>query len=122
MELPEINDRYIELILDRGLGGGTLWKILLAVSIAGDHKLQEYLERVDHHSETLPAREGKSSLPQKEGDGDQGVAGQIVEAKRERKEAEKAKEYQLAALVRADVQAFEDSNREHKITHHNKMK
>ena len=44
-----------------------------------------------------------------------------VEAKRERKEAEKAKEYRLAARVHADVQAFEDSKREHKITHHNKM-
>jgi hypothetical protein len=44
-----------------------------------------------------------------------------VEAKRERKEAEKAKEYRLAARVHADVQAFEDSKREHKITHYNKM-
>ena len=44
-----------------------------------------------------------------------------VEAMRERKEAEKAKEYRLAARVHADVQAFEDSKREHKITHQTKM-
>jgi hypothetical protein len=44
-----------------------------------------------------------------------------VEAKKERKEQEKMKEYQLAEKVHADVQAFESSKRENKIHHQNKM-
>ena len=44
-----------------------------------------------------------------------------VEAKCERKEADIAKEYRLSARVHADVQTFEDSKREHKITHQTKM-
>ena len=44
-----------------------------------------------------------------------------VEAKRERKEADKAKKYRLGACVHADVQANEDSKREHTITHQTNM-
>ena len=44
-----------------------------------------------------------------------------VDAKQGRNEADKAKEYRLAARDHADVQAFEDIKREHKITHQTKM-
>jgi hypothetical protein len=99
---------------------------VLAVSIAGYHKLQEYLERVDHHSKVLDDRQAqreriKADERKKKEMETKEYLDQQVEAKRERKEVDKDKEYRLAARVHADVQAFEDSKGEHKLTYQSKM-
>ena len=44
-----------------------------------------------------------------------------VEAKLERKDAYKAKEYRLGARVHADVQVYENNKREIKIKHQDKI-
>jgi hypothetical protein len=55
--LAEINERRIELIQDKMNHTTNLDRKAVAVSIAGDGKLQEYLNRVEHHSKEQAQQE-----------------------------------------------------------------
>lgn len=101
-------------------------KHAVAGSIAGDGKLQEFLSKVDKHSKDQAKqesmREERKAAERKQKELEtKAFLDKQVEAKKERKEYEKIKEHQLAEKVYADVQAFETSKREQKVTHMNKM-
>ena len=127
-ELAEKNERRIELIQDKMnlTTSGFDSKKGVAGSIAGDAKLQEYLNRVEYHQkeqdhqQALRERNKAEERKKKEMETRDYLDRQI-EAKKERREREKNQEHRLAERVQADVKAFEESRRESKIHQQNKM-
>lgn len=98
----------------------------VAGSIAGDGKLQEYLNRVEYHQreqdQQQAQREKQKVDDRKKKEMEtKAYLDRQVEAKKERKEQEKHNDQRLGVKVNADVKAFEETKRENKMNYQNKM-